>query len=299
MAKAKHHVDRIQRLVKAHDRRDEANIPALKYLPPKRQARHDRDRRHQRMGDSVFVDSMFDPRPVTFPGLFMIPSVLDARLPDSTRIQDLEPLLQTGSVQVYGVDGSEAKGFLGAGVSWQEEGKFVLGRCHLGQSTGGNNNDTKLITLPAALGQAKNTFKRAIAKRLQEYSRRHSVFFKASNKATTVFLAQCRGTRLCSRSFMLVRSGLEEWKASVELIWVKGHSGSASNVLAGKPASQATIGQVLNPPPQTPFFSIVNNELDAPQMWRNRGQDWIDEWLGRANRTSATKATKQLRKLEK
>lgn len=56
---------------------------------------------------------------------------------------------------------------------------------------------------------------------------------------------------------------------------------------------KATLVQATNSPPPTPFFSIVKTKLDVPQIWRDRGQDWIDEWLWRANRKHFEAAKKQ------
>lgn len=99
--------DVLQKRFKAHTLRDDLHIPAVNPLPPKgqancgkRQAKHERRLRLERMHDSIFADSTFGPRPV-FPGKIVIPSANDARLPDSARIQDLEPLLHTGAAQVY------------------------------------------------------------------------------------------------------------------------------------------------------------------------------------------------------
>jgi ribonuclease HI len=297
-AKAKRgNADRLQRLLKAHDRREELHIPPVKPLPlplpSKKQSRRLRRRRLERMHDSIL-----GPWPV-FPGAVVIPSAVDARLPDSTRIQDLELLLQTGAAQVYWVDGSESKGFLGAGVVWKEGCRFISVEYPLGQSTGGNNSDSELFALAAALGRAKKFMQKGNQlKVVRVFSDAQGILQKIHNGVCYIF-----GPMLTARTALEGLYDRAQWlkdrNVSIELTWIKGHSGSEGNILADKAACQATVDQALSPPPPTPFFSVVKTELDVPQMWRDRGQDWIDEWLWRANHTHTLAASKQMKRLGK
>ena len=297
--KAKHGYSNVlQKLLKAHTLRDDLHIPAVKPLSPKKQARHHRIQRLQRMRHSIFVDSIFGPRP-DFPGVVFIPGAIDARLPDSTRVQDIEPLLQTGSAQVYWVDGSESKGFLGAGIVWHKDGKPVVGRCHLGQSTGGNNHDAELFALGAALRQAKEHMQQGNQLEVvRVFSDALGILHDIKQGNCFVFGPMRKGRPALEKLYARAQ-WLKERNVSIELIWVRGHSNSEGNRLADKAAGQATVEQAVNPPPPIPFFSRVKTELDVPQMWRDRGQDWIDEWLWRANRAHVTESTKHLKKLER
>lgn len=210
-------------------------------------------------------------------------------MPDSARIQDLKP-----AAQVYWVDGSEAKGFLGAGIVWKADGRFVLGRCHLGQNTGGDNLDAELYALGEALRQAKKCMQQGAELEVV------SVFSDALAVLESIKQGNCR-------TFGPLRSGgtalenlyaraqwLKERNVSIELIWVKGHANSEGNSLADEAAGRATAEQASNLPPPIPYFSIHKTELDVPQVWRDRGQDWIDEWLWRANRAHVKTSKKQL-----
>lgn len=139
-------------ILKAHERRDDFNILGLKPLsiPLQKPTRRGKSTRLKRLHDSVLGPS---PR---FPGTITIPDTIEARLEDEMRIQDLEPFLQIGTAQVYWVNGSNNHGFLGAGVTWQENGQFFTASHPLGPAdTEGGCGDAELFAVAAALGQAQ------------------------------------------------------------------------------------------------------------------------------------------------
>lgn len=285
----------LKKLLKVNALRDDLHIPLVNPLPPKKQAKygkrrakHDRRLRLKRMHDSIFAASTFGTRPF-FPGKIVIPSADDARLPDWARIQDLELLLHAGAAQVYWVDGSDSKGFLGAGIVWQVEGRYLSGPCHLGQNTGGNNADAELFAMSAALRLAKKYVQQGNQLEIV------SVFSDALGILQDIKHGNClvfgpiRKGRTALEKLHARAQWLKEREVSIEIIWVKGHSNSEGNRLADAAAGQATILQAANSPSPEPIFSNV----DVPRMWRDRGQDWIDECLWRANRAHVPKSTKQ------
>jgi ribonuclease HI len=275
----------LQKLLKVHALRDDLHIPPVNPLPrgqakrDKRQAKQDRRLRLERMHHSTFADSIFGLRPV-FPGQIVIPSADDARLPDSARMQDLEPLLHTGVAQVYWVDGSEAKGFLGAGIVWQAEGKLISGRCHLGQNTGGNNGDSELLALGAALRQAKKYIQQGNKVEFVRVFSDALTILEDIKQGTCYVLGPMQGGRTALEKLFARAQWLKERNVSIELTWVKGHANSEGNRLADEAAGQAIAEQASNPPPPTRFFSMSKTELEVPQVWRDRGQDWIMSGFG-------------------
>ena len=296
-AKAQHaYVNRVQRLLKAHERRDDSNVLGLKPLsiPLQKPTRRGKSTRLKRLHDSLL-----GPHPV-FPGTIIIPDSIEARLEDNTRTQDLESSLICGTAQVYWVDGSNNHGFLGAGVAWQEDGQWFTASHPLGPAdTLGGCCDAELFAIAAALGQAQGHVQRGNALEIVK------IFSDAMDVLERLRIGRCHilGPLLAEETALkglYVRAHwLKDHNVRIELIWVKGHANSAGNVHADAAACKATHDQAMNPPPPTPFFSIVKTDLDVPQIWRDRGQDWIDEWLWRANRKHLAVVKKQGRNISK
>ncbi|KAF2621470.1 hypothetical protein BU25DRAFT_354431, partial [Macroventuria anomochaeta] len=274
---------RLQKLQKAHERRDR-DRDALPLSAPRpaptlgqKASRVDRTRRLQRLHDSIL-----GPHP-TFPGNVIIPEKIEARLEDATRVQDIKHLLQSGAAQVYWVDGSERNGFLGAGVVWCKDDRLVSGSYQLGPSTGGNNCDAELFAIAAALGRARKHVQKGNEPALVRiFSDAREILIRIKNGNCHTF-----GPLLAEKTALEGLYARAQWlkahNVCIELMWVKGHSNSEGNHLADQAAHHAVLEQAVVPPAPVPFFSTVKTELDVPIMWRNLGQDWVDEWLCRAN----------------
>lgn len=156
-AKAKHGLEsRLPQLQKAHEHSRQVIHPAIlqPVRPGRKESKHQRRTRLRRMRDSIL-----GPSP-TFPGKVIVPEYDHARLEDITRLQDIEGLLQSGTAQVYWINGFDRDGFLGAGVVWLENGRFESRGHHLGPNTVGSSGDTEVFAIAAALGRAKKYVQR-------------------------------------------------------------------------------------------------------------------------------------------
>jgi ribonuclease HI len=218
-----------------------------------------------------------------------VPSDVDARMPDSVRLQDIATTTTLGLALVYWVDGPygcvhAVEGFMGAGVVWQESGNDRFQSYKLGLWTG-NNEDAEVFTIAAALGQAK--------KEVEEGRVAH--LFRVFSDAKGVLEALERGTMCRFGPMLMKRTALQgiyeraDWLASlgiqVELVWVKSHSNSEGNRLADQAASRAVKEQAfdLNMDPSNDNSVRHMARADVPAMWKELGPDWADEWLLRAN----------------
>jgi ribonuclease HI len=224
-----------------------------------------------------------------FNGRIIVPSDIDARMPDSVRLQDISTAIILDLALVYWVDGSyghqrKAEGFMGAGVVWQDRGIDRFQSYKLGRRTG-NNEDAEVFAIAAALGKAKEEVDQG----------RDFELVRVISDALCVLTGLRRGTQCRFGPMLTKRTALQaiyeradlltSLGIQVELMWVKGHSKSEGNNLADKVANQAVKDQVAginmisgNEDPTRPM-----TRADVPTMWKELGPDWVDEWLARAN----------------
>ena len=233
----------------------------------------------------------------SFPGKIIIPSDIDARREDSTRVQDVEQALQEGTAQVFWVDGSDRGGFLGASVVWLDDTQLAYKSYQLGPSTGGNAADTELFALAAALGRAKKLVQQGRALRLVR------VFSDALSILGSIRQGHCLtfGPLLAKKTALEGLYARAQWlkahDVDIELIWVKGHAHSEGNNLADKIAGQATSDQAVSPNTvEPPGASTLG---DVPEIWRSMGQDWVEEFLSRANHKQVILQRKTAKKMKK
>jgi ribonuclease HI len=225
----------------------------------------------------------------TFSGKIFIPNSIDARDTDSARLNDIAAARLLGHAIVYWADGAYGvqgaqEGFMGAGVVWQDEKNIYSMHYKLGRRTG-NNEDAEVFAIAAALGRATKEVKRSKDIRL----------VRIITDAMNVLEKLARGIQWRFGPMLAKRTALQglyertEWLTaqgvSVELVWAKGHSKSEGNRFADRAAHRAVKeqAQVIEPYTGDDKSTRAMTEADVPEMWKELGPDWADEWLSRAN----------------
>jgi ribonuclease HI len=219
-----------------------------------------------------------------FKGSVTIPHPIHARESDVIRLRDIEDLCSAGKAAVYWVDGAYRKnGYSAAGIVWRIGDSTSQGGYQLGRLVGDSEN-AEVFAIAAALGQAKKAVTEgAVLDVVRIYSDCQAV------------LEGLKKNTLCTPG-PLLPSGTPALKAiydhtdwltdghvDVELYWVKGHAHSEGNILADKAAEQAILDQ-LHADLNTGSHRKAMTDADIPEIWKERGQHWADEWLFRANK---------------
>jgi ribonuclease HI len=241
-------------------------------------------------------EAILGPSP-TFPGKVIVPGYKHARLEDIARLQDIEEPLRSGTAQVYWVDGSDRDGFLGAGIVWLEDGRFVSRGYHLGPNTVGNSGDTEVFAIAAALGRAKKHVQRGNTLALVK------IFSDCSGVLDGIREGNCPalGPMLVKKTALEGIYARARWlqvhNVPVELVWVKGHSNSEGNRLADEIAGRAASAQAFRADATRPL--TISTVADCPDLWRNLGQDWIDEWIWRADHGHSVSQRKLAKRMER
>ncbi|UPX16373.1 uncharacterized protein EKO05_0006780 [Ascochyta rabiei] len=269
---------RLPQLQKAHERsREEVHPSILRSAKVRKEKLHVRRHRLQRICDSIL-----GPKP-TFPGTIIIPDSVVAKLEDATRLQNIENDLKLRQAQVCWVDGSNRNGFLGAGVVWRDSEQLYSASYQLGPNTKGDSTDAEVIAIAAALGRAKKYTQRGHQYQLVRiYSDAREVL-KHIRNGTCHAVGPLLVRKTALEGLYARAYWLKAHKVRVELIWVKGHANSEGNQSADAVASNAVSEQIItrNATPSTSCIPKTVN--DVPDLWKSLGQDWVDEWLWRAN----------------
>lgn len=222
----------------------------------------------------------------TFPGAVIIPTPEVARAKDEQRLMDIHAAIRTGVAIVYWADGSHsASGYLGAGVAWRGPEMFWYQTYHLGRHTGASN-DAELFAIAAALGRAKKAVgENEQIQLVRIYTDAKAVLEGLANGSQSEF-----GPMINPKTALQGVYERAEWLLArgikLELIWVKGHAESEGNKWADQAATRA-VQEQLPPHQQGKKISGRRRSLmtlgDIPSMFNEKGPDWAEEWLSRAN----------------
>ncbi|KAF1837435.1 hypothetical protein BDW02DRAFT_142116 [Decorospora gaudefroyi] len=211
---------------------------------------------------------------------------------DKACTRDIAEDIIAGRAIVYWVDGSAGgndykDGVLGAGVLWHA-GNYEYTRSYqLGRYTG-ESADAELYALAAALGLAKQE----VEKEEEEGVRRLAlirVYTDAKNVLDSIVAWTCLtlGPLISPRTALQSLFECAEWLrdngVEVELHWVKGHANSDGNELADRSATEAVTAQAEVFARARTSRREMRDE-DVPDMFKEIDDDWVDEWLYRANR---------------
>lgn len=217
----------------------------------------------------------------SFAGHVVIPPREVASRTDALRLKDIQKELKTGKAAVYWVDGSERHGYLGAGVVW-EEGNITRARFHLlGRNTVGYSGDAELFAIAAAMRKAKLTVRNGNGAQLVRiYSDAREVLLGLrSGRHPWIGPLQDKTTVL--RQLYDNVDWLVSHNVRVEVIWVKGHSGSEGNQIADTAARKAVTAQIASCRLNDPGITA---QQDITKRCRRFGPDWSAEWLYRMHR---------------
>lgn len=230
-----------------------------------------------------------------FAGQIIVPALDVASQSDKVRLKNIRSDLKSGKAAVYWVDGSEALGFLGAGVVWQED-KVTQARAHkLGRNTFGCSGDAELSAIAAAMHRAKRSVRKGgTAKLVRIYSDARMIL-EGLNTHSCSWI----GTLQDKKSAIEVLYDDAEWLVShnvrVELVWVKGHSKSEGNRIADKAAYNAVKTQ------HAAGCSLVDDKVmqqDMLERHRQLGPDWSAECTYRLHRRNLSSWFTKIRKIK-
>ncbi|KAH7080857.1 ribonuclease H-like domain-containing protein [Paraphoma chrysanthemicola] len=267
----------------------------LQQMEPWKQERGVHRRRLERLSIQIL-----GPWP-KYTGHIQIPDSITARMNDDQRLSDIAEYMKMVPTIVYWVDGSHSgsvglyPGFMGAGVVWQDGAYQFAASYRLGRNVG-CANDAELFAIAAALGLAKKNVEKAVAKGKDRH--RYPQLVRIYSDSQSVLLDLPKTTPRILGPLLTQRTALEAiydrtaWLTDhgvrVELIWVKGHSRSEGNKEADRLASQAIREQVRRLreswcDEHDDTFEETKTEVDVPYHFKELGEDWVDEWLWRAN----------------
>ncbi|KAH7066713.1 hypothetical protein BKA63DRAFT_582928 [Paraphoma chrysanthemicola] len=212
-----------------------------------------------------------------FPGTITIHSVTEARLDDSSRLQDIA---DPTTALIYWIDGSYkcagVNDVLGAGVAWQDEQKWHYASYSLGANTG-NAQDAELFGISLALGLAveRVVVEGEAIELVRVFSDAQQVLDALANDNPNM-LGPAGMKCWALRDVYEWADTLEKAGVKVELVWVKGHSQSMGNRVADEAAVKATKMQKESLGKGKRF--LVRRE-DAPDDMKDADRDAVEEWL--------------------
>lgn len=245
-----------------------------------------------------------------FYGSITIPDAQTARQPDADRLNVIRGAIDAGHAAIYWTDGSyishgRTGGFSGAGVVWNVGGIMGSKRYKL-QRYMGKSEDAELFAIAAALGCSRSEVRSGRDIRLVRVYADSMSVLKSIKDGTVCCLEPMLSRKTALEDVYERADFLKDHGVTLEPIWVKGHSGSEGNHLADRAADRAVRERIalLDPdnPEENAFTKSVATETDVPDIWRERGEDWVQEWLFRANTPGHTaemrKALKEVRSVE-
>ncbi|KAF2124678.1 hypothetical protein P153DRAFT_253058, partial [Dothidotthia symphoricarpi CBS 119687] len=220
----------------------------------------------------------------------------DASSQDPANLSDISNLSEAGRAAIYWTSGSAQLGYMGVGVVWQEKalgsGRWQEAEYPIGYNTG-TISDAQAFGVAVALGLAVDKVKEGKSLKVVRIFTHSPGMISSLHKQKYTSLGPMLGDRfalldLYERSDWLVKHGVE-----VELVWLKnkGHVKSKAVRLADEAADRAAHANTeLSGVIKTAIHGANVTELlktidDVPQIYRASGQDWIDEWLWRQNKS--------------
>ncbi|RMZ73124.1 trna-dihydrouridine synthase 1 [Pyrenophora seminiperda CCB06] len=212
---------------------------------------------------------------------------------DEHRLRNIAALVENGIAIVYWTDGAfglvrDRSGVLGAGATalWGSQ-KYDLW-LNGGRWTG-DCSDAELLGLSLALRHAADLVGQGAKFKLIRIFTDSLSALKALNwdHPEKIYLGPLiPGDRMAIERVISDSIWLYERNIKVEVAWVKGHYKSAGNIMADRLAQRAVSyhchdqkivyrGHVAT--------RIAMTADKAPAAFKALGQDWVDEWLFRAN----------------
>jgi ribonuclease HI len=273
--------------------------PTPEAILARSRAREIRDRHHGRVNR---IRNLAIGTNHQFPCTVIHTTPEEARANDDVRLADIKEEMENGKCRVYWVDGAVGcshntnHGVMGAGVSWMEKRvredgmwgwKWCTHGVQLGRNTGAIG-DAELYAVAEALQLAV----REVQRERSDMVKRVRIF--TDHQGLTKQLDPLRAGRdslslgptisprfalqnLFERADWLAKQGV-----AIELVWVKGHSRSIGNKKADTTANQALATQ---------YQILVQGgkgegvyQMEAPEAFKNAGEDFAEEWLFRANK---------------
>lgn len=212
---------------------------------------------------------------------------------DEIRLEDIADDLENGRAVAYWTDGSvggdgNKRGVMGGGVIATSRGYDIRLKEDAGRYTG-DSQDSELLAIAMALKHAKHAFREFEEFRLLRIytdAMNLLVDLKSNDPSHRTIGPLVPGEMtalevLYGHTEWLVRQGV-----SVELVWVKSHKHSAANEEADGLARQAiddrSVFQSRAYGGGMPERKVMTAK-DAPKAFKKLGEDWVEEWLFRAN----------------
>ncbi|KAF1844103.1 uncharacterized protein K460DRAFT_419061 [Cucurbitaria berberidis CBS 394.84] len=228
----------------------------------------------------LFISTI--PDDCTFAGQIILPDADDARKADAFRLSDIKEAWKEGRAAVYWVDGSLRKGILAAGVVWQDNQHTYTASYRLGRDTG-DSGDAEVFAIAAGLGKAKKEVERGTRIELVRIFSDALCILQGLRNRTCETLGPMLKERMALQAVYERAEWLSAQGIRVQLVWVKGHSGSDGNAMADEAATLGVKQQVASYATTKEEIRVMTH-ADVPTTWQELGSDWADEWLWRANR---------------
>lgn len=218
----------------------------------------------------------------SFPAHIDIPSHEIAKATDERRLRDVKDEIELDNAEIYWTDGSQRRGFLGAGVFWQRHSGTGGAWYKLGSSTEGCSSDAELFAVAAALYRAKRSVQGNRSVRLVRIYTDARAVLDSLRLRSYPWIGPLHNNEIALQGLFETAEWLVAEGVRLELIWVKGHSGSEGNKSADKLATKAVSRQIAAGKKAMPR---INKYHKTPDMWKPFGTAWATERLYRKYRS--------------